>query len=1012
MRFIRLAFISAIALGFLSDLQAQSVDPALYDGLEYRFVGPYRGGRSAAVTGVPGKPLLYYMGTTGGGVWRTKDGGQSWSNISDGFFGGSIGAVAVSEWDENVIYVGGGEKTIRGNVSHGYGAWKSDDAGKTWTDIGLQDSRHISRIRIHPRNPDLVYASVMGHLFGPNEQRGVYRSKDGGETWEAILQISDKAGAMDLVMDPNNPRVLYASMWEFYRSPYEMSSGGEESGLYKSTDGGDTWTELTNQDNGLPGGMLGIMGVAVSPVDSDRVWAIIEHDQGGVYRTDNGGESWRRINTDRNLRQRAWYYTRIYAGTQDIDDVWVLNVGLWHSKDGGSEYERVGTPHGDHHDFWIAPEDADRLIVADDGGGQVSFDGGENFSTYMNQPTAQFYRVYTDNSFPYRIYGGQQDNSTVRIRHNASGPSERNWESTAGGESAWLATDPNDDDVVYGGSYGGSFSINNHRTGQSRSINVWPDNPMGHGAEDFKYRFQWNFPIITSRHDDSAVIATSQHVHRSTNKGQSWELNSPDLTRNDPSTLGPSGGPITKDNTAVEYYATIFTLAEGEEPGVIWTGSDDGLIYITRDDGETWTDITPPERIFPEWMMVNDMVIDPRNPGGLYVAGTKYKSDDFAPYLYKTNDYGASWTKITDGIPSDHFTRAIEVDPERPGLLYAGTESGLYISFDDGESWQSFQLNLPIVPVTDLEWKDHDLVVATQGRAFWVLDDLMHLHKLAAADIDSDYSFYNPYVATLGAENSVRLRYWFKEDQEDDDITLRILEEDGTIIKTYEGDDVDSDAGVNQFNWNMRYDDAETFDGLIMWAGSVRGPQAVPGRYHARLIVGEDSTDVTFDIAPDPRSESSLDDLREKFTFLIAVRDKLSETHEAIKQIRSLRDQVNDVLDRIPEDHAEADTINGFAESMLDGMKEVEEALYQTKNQSGQDPLNFPIRLNNKLAAVGGVASRGHFPPTDQAYDVRAELVQQIDEWLTKLADITSFQMSEFEEMVQNVRLPVIKLDS
>ena len=1009
MRFFRLAIIVGVVLSFFTDAQAQSIDPALYEGLEYRLVGPYRGGRSAAVTGVPGKPLLYYMGSTGGGVWRTKDGGQSWENLSDDFFGGSIGAIAVSEWDNNVIYVGGGEKTIRGNVSHGYGMWKSMDSGKTWESIGLGDSRHISRIRIHPRNPDLVYVSVMGHLFGPNEERGVFRSTDGGMTWENILYVSDKSGAMDLVMDPSNARVLYASMWEFYRSPYEMSSGGEDSGLYKSTDGGNTWDELTNQDNGLPGGTIGIIGVTISPVNPDRVWAIIEHEEGGVYRSDDGGESWSRINTDRNLRQRAWYYSRIYAGTEDEDDVWVLNVRLWHSKDGGSEYERVRTPHGDHHDLWIAPGDADRLIVGDDGGGQVSFDGGENWSTYANQPTAQFYRVNTDNSFPYRIYGGQQDNSTVRIVHTSNGISERDWESTAGGESAWLATDPEDSDIVYGGSYGGSFSIVNHRTGQSRSINVWPDNPMGHGAEDFKYRFQWNFPIITSRHDPKAVIATSQHVHRSTNRGQSWELISPDLTRNDPSTLGPSGGPITKDNTAVEYYATIFTLAEGEEPGVIWTGSDDGLIHITRDDGETWSNVTPPERIFPEWMMVNDMVVDPRNPGGLYVAGTRYKSDDFAPYLYKTDDYGATWTKITDGIPDDHFTRTIEVDPERAGLLYAGGESGLYISFDDGDSWQSFQLNLPIVPVTDLKWNDHDLVVATQGRAFWILEDLMHLHHLSAADIEEDYTFYSPYVATLGAEDSVRVRFWFKEDQEEE-ITLRILEEDGTIIST--DDEIEASAGVNQYYWNMRYEDAETFDGLIMWAGSVRGPQAVPGRYQARLIVGDDSTTVSFRIAPDPRSESSIADLEEKFAFQIAVRDKLSETHEAVKQIRSLREQIEDVLDRIPEDHAEADTINGFAEHMLDGMKEVEEALYQTKNQSGQDPLNFPIRLNNKLAAVGGVASRGHFRPTDQAYGVRDELVKQIDEWLAKLADITSFQMTEFEEMVLNVRLPVIKLDS
>jgi photosystem II stability/assembly factor-like uncharacterized protein len=1011
MRSILVAALLFLALPQTQPASAQFIDPSLYAGLDYRLVGPFRGGRSAAVTGVPGKPMLYYMGATGGGVWRTKNGGGSWENISDGFFGGSIGAVTVSDWDNNVIYVGGGEKTIRGNVSHGYGMWKSQDAGKTWASIGLDDSRHISRIRVHPRNPDLVYASVMGHLFGPNEQRGVFRSKDGGTTWENILSKGDKAGAFDLVMDPTNPRILFATLWEFSRSPYEMSSGGENSGLYKSTDGGDTWTELTNQDNGLPGGMLGIMGVAVSPVNPDRVWAIVEHEEGGVYRSENGGESWKLINEDRNLRQRAWYYTRIYAGTQDQDDVWVLNVSLWHSNDGGAEYESVRTPHGDHHDFWIAPEDADRLIVADDGGGQVSFDGGENWSAYDNQPTAQFYRVETDNHFPYRIYGGQQDNSTVRILSTSNGRSERDWESTSGGESAWLAIHPNDPDIVYGGSYGGSFSVTNHQTEQRRSINVWPDNPMGHGAEDFKYRFQWNFPIITSRHNPDAVLATSQHVHRSTNGGQSWDLISPDLTRNDPSTLGPSGGPITKDNTAVEYYATIFTLAEGEESGVIWTGSDDGLIHVTRDGGANWNNVTPPVKIFPEWMMVNDMVVDPFNPGGLYVAGTRYKSDDFAPYLYKTSDYGVTWKKISTGIPADHFTRSIEADPERQGLLYAGTESGIYISFDDGANWQSFQQNLPIVPVTDLKWVDHDLVVATQGRAFWVLDDLKPLHHITAADKDKKYTFNSPYVATIGAENAVRLRYWFAEDHKDD-VTMRILEEDGTIIKSFKDKDVVAKKGFNQFDWNMRYEDAETFDGLIMWSGSVRGPRAAPGRYAARLIVGDDSTTVAFDIAPDPRSESSLSDLKEQFTFLIDVRDKMSEMHKGIKQIRSLRKQVNDVLDRVPDDYAQADTLKGFAKSILDGMKEVEEALYQTKNESGQDPLNYPIRLNDKLAGVGSEASSGNYRPTDQTIAVRKELVQQIDDWLTKLADITSFKMNQFEEMVQDVKLPAIKLDS
>ncbi len=1011
---MRAFLVAALIFLFLPQSQpaaSQSVDPALYAGLDFRLVGPFRGGRSAAVTGVPGKPMLFYMGATGGGVWRTKDGGQTWNNISDGFFGGSIGSVTVSEWDNNVIYVGGGENTIRGNVSHGYGMWKSEDAGKTWKDVGLKDSRHISRIRIHPKNPDLVYASIMGHLFGPNEERGVYRSKDGGKTWENILFVSNKAGAVDLVMDPTNPRILYATMWEFYRSPYEMSSGGEDSGLYKSTDGGDTWVELTNKDNGLPGGMLGIMGVAVSPVNPDRVWAIVEHDKGGVYRSENGGESWKLINEDRNLRQRAWYYSRIYAGTQNEDDVWVLNVSLWHSNDGGTTYESVRTPHGDHHDFWIAPEDADRLIVGDDGGAQVSFDGGENWSTMDNQPTAQFYRVETDGHFPYRIYGGQQDNSTVRILSTSSGRSERDWESTSGGESAWLAIHPNDPDIVYGGSYGGSFVVTNHRTEQGRSINVWPDNPMGHGAEDYKYRFQWNFPIITSRHNPNAVIATSQHVHRSTNMGQSWDLISPDLTRNDPSTLGPSGGPITKDNTAVEYYATIFTLTEGEEPGVIWTGSDDGLIYLTRDDGKNWTNVTPPKAIFPEWMMVNDMVVDPRTPGGLYVAGTRYKSDDFAPYLYKTSDYGATWKKITNGIPKDHFTRTIEADPERQGLLYAGTESGMYISFDDGANWKPFQQNLPIVPITDLKWVEHDLVVATQGRAFWVLDDVTPLHHVVAADKDKAFTFNSPHVATMGAENAVRLRYWLAEDHKED-VSLRILEEDGTIIKSYKDKDVVAKKGFNQFNWNMRYEDAETFDGLIMWSGSVRGPRAMPGRYLARLIVGSDSTTVPFDIAADPRSESSISDLKEQFTFLIDVRDKMSEMHKGIKQIRSLRKQINDVLERVPADYAQVDTLKGYAKSILDGMKEVEEALYQTKNQSGQDPLNYPIRLNDKLAGVGSEASSGNYRPTDQTIAVRNELVLQIDEWLTKLADITSFKMSTFEEMVQDLKLPAIKLDS
>lgn len=1000
---------------------AQTADPALLEGLEYRFVGPNRGGRSAAVTGVPGKPNLYYMGATGGGVFRTTDGGESWQPISDGYFGGSIGAVAVSEWDNNVIYVGGGEKTLRGNVSHGYGMWKSVDAGKTWQQTGLEDSRHIARVRIHPKNPDVVYAAAMGHLFGPNNERGVYRSKDGGASWERILFVSDKAGAVDLIMDPTNPRVLYASMWEVYRSPYELSSGGEDSGLWKSTDGGDTWTELTNEDNGLPGGVLGIIGVTVSPVNPDRVWAIVEHDEGGVFRSEDGGETWRRINEDRNLRQRAWYYTRMYAGTQDEDDVWVLNVGLWHSKDGGETYERVRTPHGDHHDFWIAPENADRIIVGDDGGAQVTYNGGETWSTYHNQPTAQFYRVATDNHFPYRIYGGQQDNSTVRILHTSTG-SENDWESTAGGESAWLAPNPENPDIVFGGSYGGYLQRLDHDTRQSRNVNVWPDNPMGHGAEDYTFRFQWNFPIRYSRHVPGRVLTGANVLFKTDNEGQSWEAISPDLTRADPSTLGPSGGPITKDNTAVEYYATIFTFIEGEEEGVIWTGSDDGLIHITRDGGETWTDVTPRASMFPEWMQVNDMVLDPFNAGGLYVAGTRYKSDDFAPYLYKTDDYGASWTKITRGIDPLHFTRAIEADRETRDLLYAGTESGMYVSFDDGANWQAFQLNLPIVPITDLEWRDNDLVIGTQGRSYWIMDDLSPVQAVASASArdrsgsgaaqERGYLFPEPHPVTLGAERTVRLRYWLSEgtaEEQDEKLTLRILETGGEVIKTFEEDDVPSEAGFNQFDWNMRYEDAESFPGLIMWAGSVRGPQAVPGRYHARLIVGEDSTDIPFAIQPDPRSESTMADYQEQFDFLIDVRDKLTLAHKAIKNIRAMRTQMKDLVGRIPVDAAERDDIKALADSISADMTAIEEALYQTKNRSGQDPLNFPIRLNNKLAAVGGVVASGNYRPTNQAYAVRDELVAQIDDELGRLTAIMDIRIPEFETRIAALNLPVLE---
>jgi len=1010
-----------------------SFDEKLYNALEWRSIGPFRGGRSASVTGVPGKPNLYYFGSTGGGVWRTTDGGNTWENISDGFFGGSVGSVAVSTWDNNVIYVGGGEATVRGNVSYGYGMWKSLDAGKTWTPSGLKNSRHIPKIQIHPKDPDLVYAAVLGDLFKSSEERGVYRSKDGGKNWERILFANADAGAVDLCMDPNNSRILYASTWRIRRTPYSLESGGEGSALWKSTDGGDTWTNISGND-GMPKGTWGIVGVTVSPVNSNRVYAIIENDNGGVYRSDDAGKSWRRTNEDRNLRQRAWYYSKIIADTKDEDMVYVMNVAYHKSKDGGKTFQSFNAQHGDHHDLWIAPEDNQRMAIADDGGGQVSFDGGENWSTYINQPTAQFYRVITDNSFPYRIYGAQQDNSTVRIAHRTDGGSIglQDWETTAGGESGHLAVDPNDNDIVYGGSYDGYLESQNHRTNESRRINPWPDLPMGHGAEGFKYRFQWNFPIFFSPHNPKKLYAASQNLHVTYNGGESWEIISPDLTKNDPTKMGSSGGPITKDNTSVEYYCTIFAVAESPyEKDLIVAGSDDGLLHITRDGGKEWKKITPP---LPDWSMFNSVEFDPFVKGGIYVAATRYKLGDYQPYLYKSKDYGATWTKITDGIDAGHFTRVLRADPKRAGLLYAGTETGMYISFDDGNSWKPFQLNLPVVPITDLTIKNDNLIAATQGRSFWLIDDLTPLHQLNDNVVKSDVHLYKPMPSyRMGAgggwgrpsktegknhPGGVMIHYYVK-DTAKISASLEILDKDGKLIKKYS---VKPDRkakeeqlpkikpGMNRFVWNMRYPDAEGFDGLILWAGGLTGPRALPGNYKAKLTVNGKSQETEFELLKDPRTSGSASDIQEQFNFLMAVRDKLTETHQAIKKIRTAREQINKVTEPM-RGKADMKEVTDLAKSMLDEMKKIEEALYQTKNRSNQDPLNFPVRLNNKLAALTSEASASDFRPNEQTKAVYKEITGQIDAQLSALNKIFNDQVPKFNDMVKAKQVNAIQLN-
>ncbi len=1010
---------------------AAKMDESWFGGLRYRLVGPFRGGRSAAVTGVPGKPLLFYFGSTGGGVWRTTDGGATWENISDGSFGGSIGAVAVSESDPNVIYVGGGEKTVRGNVSHGTGMWKSTDAGKTWKHVGLDDSRHIPRVRIHPKNPDIVYAAALGHLYGPNKQRGIFRSTDGGASWKQVHFVNDEVGAIDLILDPANPRVLYASMWRVKRTPYSLESGGPGSGLWKSTDGGDHWTEIT-RNKGLPQGTVGIIGVAVSPVDSERVWAIVEAEDGGVFRSDDGGKTFTKTSEDRNLRQRAWYYTRIYAGPKNRDEVYVVNVQFWRSGDGGKTFQSIRTPHGDHHDLWIDPTEPTRMIVGDDGGAQVSLNGGASWSTYMNQPSAQFYRVVTDNHFPYRIYGAQQDNSTVRIlsRSDDFAITERDWEPTAGSESGWLAPHPKDPEVVYGGNYGGYLNRENHRTKESRAVNVWPDNPLGHGAADLKYRFQWNFPIFFSPHDPDTLYTAANVLFKTTDGGQSWLPISGDLTRNDKSKQGPSGGPITKDNTSVEYYCTIFTgLESPHEKGVLWVGSDDGLIHLSRDAGRNWQNVTPPE--LPEWSQINSVEAHPTEKGGLYVAATRYKLDDFRPYLYKTTDYGKTWTKIVTGIPDDHFTRVVRADPKRPGLLYAGTELGMYVSFDDGGHWQKFQLNLPIVPITDLTIKDDDLVVATQGRSFWVLDNLTPLHQLRNEWADKPLHLFQPRFAyrlpgggfgggdelppsrTAGRNppSGVMIDCRIKDiPEKKGDVRLEILDAQGAVIRTFRPDaELPADKwepkkGMNRFVWDLRYPAAESFPGVVLWGG-LPAPRAVPGKYQVRVKVGAHEETAPFEVKADPRTSATSADFEAQFRFLMAVRDKVTETHRAIKQIRDVRDQLTTLRKRL-KGRTDYSDVTEAADALDKQITAIEEALYQTKARSSQDVLNFPIRLNNRLVSLAGVVSMGDNRPTDQAVRVKDDLTQQVDAELAKLHKVMGEDLPRFNELLAKKKVP------
>ncbi|MEO6070116.1 MAG: hypothetical protein ABIP31_06215, partial [Chitinophagaceae bacterium] len=935
--------------------------------------------------------------------------------------------------DENIVYVGEGENTMRGNVSEGLqGMWRSDDGGRTWANLGLKDARHIIRIVIDPRNPAIVWVAAMGHLFGPNETRGVYKTTDGGKNWKRVLYVNNQTGASDLVMEPGNPQVLYAGMWRALRTPYSMESGGEGSGLYKSTNGGETWTNISSK-KGLPKGVWGIVGVAVSQTNPDKIYTLIENAAGGMFVSNDGGETWVMTSSDNNIRQRAWYYTKVFIDPKNDNVVYAPNVNLMRSGDGGKTFTTIRTPHGDHHDLWIDPEDGSRMIVADDGGAQVSFDAGDNWSTYMNQPTAQIYRVTTDNSFPYRILGAQQDNSTIRIKSRTSGAAigEQDWEETAGAESGYVVADPLNPDIVYGGNYGGYISRLDHKTGENRAVSPWPDNPMGAGADVLKYRFQWNFPIFFSPHNPKRLYSAGNVLFVTENEGQTWEQISPDLTTNDKSRQVASGGPITKDNTSVEYYSTIFTAIESPlEKDLLWTGSDDGIVSVSKDGGKNWQNVTPAG--IPKWMMWNSIDADPFKKGAVYIVGTRYKSDDFTPYIYKTEDYGKSWRLITNGIPKMHFARVVRADPKRQGMLYCGTEYGMYISYDDGANWKPFQLNLPMVPVTDLTIKENDLVVATQGRAFYVLDDLSVLQQMDGTvknknlhvfKISPAYRMRGGGRFGAGAFGALRnaganppsgavVNFYVPAVTDSTKASFTVFDKNKKEIKTYATDakepgfKMDVTKGMNQVVWNLQYPEADKIEGMILWNGVPGTVLAPPGEYSARIRVGKDSIDMPFTVKADPNYKTTQQEYENQAAFLWQVRNKFNEIQKGIKDIRALRTQINSFVTLQGKDVPKE--VKSAADSINKNLTKIEETLYQTKSKSGQDVLNFPIRLNDKLAGVFNVASSGNSDPSKQVKEVYADLATQIDAQLAKLDSVKQKEIPAFNELIRQKALPII----
>lgn len=1024
------------------DTAGITVNPELYKGLKYRSIGPYRGGRVTAGTGIPGKPFTFYMGSTGGGVWKTKDAGTSWANISDEYFkAGSIGAVAVSGSDPNVIYVGTGSNAPRGNISPGNGIYKSTDAGKTWKHMGLPDAGQIGRIRVHPENPDLVYAAVLGNLFASSAERGVYRSKDGGTSWERILYLDMDTGSVELAMDPANPRILYSAMWSIRRTPWTLAGVSDKGGLYKTTDSGDSWEKV---EGGFPEGITGKIGVTVSPADPDRIWALVEHEKGGVYRSDDSGKSWTLVNSERKLQQRAWYYSRIYADPKDPDTVYALNTSFYKSIDGGRTFNAIPVKHGDCHDLWINPDDTNIMLQTNDGGAHVSLNGGETWSTLDNQPTSEIYRITLDSQFPYRVYGAQQDNSTISVPSSNPGgltPYE-NWMDVGGCESGHIAIDPRDNNIIYAGCYGGSISRVNLETGEYRQVLVYPQLQLGQAPEILKYRFQWNAPIRISRHNPGRLFHTSQVVHMSADEGQSWKDISPDLTRNDKSKQKHSGGPITLDNTGTEVYGTIFAFEESpHQEGEYWAGSDDGLIHISRDGGGGWKNITPGN--MPEWATVNMIELSAHAPGRALAAVHNYRMGDFRPYIFRTSDYGQSWDLLTDGnngIPANHFTRVVREDPDRKGLLYAGTEFGLYVSFDDGAHWQPLQLNLPVTPITDLAVYRKNLVVSTQGRSFWILDDLCLLHELEAGGAADGNLLFTPRPAHRAFFQQASDRvdnvegssppngaviHFFLAEEGDKQITLEILGRDGQALRKFAGkiDDGEKEKseeeteeteieklevkpGLNQFAWDLRHKKVKVTKGAQVW-GFTGGQLAVPGTYKVKVFRGEWQDTREFQVLKDPRIDTTQEEFEAQFNLASDIKSSLAEIYDTIREIRSVLEQVKQITGNAEKAGIEIGK-EALRTEIQEQLKAIEEDLIQTRNESGQDPLNFPPKLDNQFAYLYGYVAGGNDAPTEGAVKRLEDLRKEWGRIGEEYRMILENQVNDFSRAVEEAGLPRI----